>query len=191
MTTASTHGSSRTAVVSSATIASLSGTVLAADNALGFAGVHLFSAGVALFVVALAVLAATASVVLSVRARDLARGVGAASVLAFVLTLSPAIATALWLPLSLALQALVPLGFVTCAITTWQTSIAKPLRTWSAVVAVLAVAWGIGAYVPLCLEVFLALQVATLLAASVILGYPWIRRLAACLRHLWDSAEVR
>jgi len=189
--TASTRGSSRRAVVSSATIASLGATVLAADNALGFIGAHLFGTGVALFIVVLAALAATASMVLSVRAGDLARGVGAASVLAFVLTLSPALTSALWLPVSMALQALVPLGFVTCAITTWQISTARALRIWSAVLAVLAVAWGIGAYVPLRLEVFLALQAATLLMTTVIIGRPWIRQLAASLRRLWDSAEVR
>lgn len=191
MMAVSTRGSSRTAAVGAATIASLSGTVLAADNALGFVGAHLLGTGIALSVVVSAVLAAAVSIVFSVLTRDLARGLGAAAVLAFVLTLSPAVATALWLPLSIALQALVPLSFVVSALITWRISVSRPVRTWSVVLAVLAVAWGVGAFVPTRLEAFLALQVATLLAATVIAGSPWLRQIAVSLRHLWDSAEVR
>lgn len=191
MTTMSSHDSRRAGIVSVATIASFCSTVLAVDNLLGFVGSGLLGLGVAPVVAMVAVLAAVASVVLSAWTRDLARGVGAASVLGFLLASSPALEISLWSPLSTVVQALVPLGFAAFAGVSWRRTTRTAPRAASAVTAFCAAAWAIGAFVPLWLEVFLAVQAATLLAASVILGYPWIQRLAACLRHLWDSAEVR
>lgn len=190
MTNASTPAVAHTAALSTATIAVLGSTVLAVDNALGFVDFHLLGFGVAPFIAAAVVLSGAVCAGLAVRTHDLARGIAAAAVVGFALTQSPALAPTLWFPVSIVLQALVPLGFAISATITWRSSTGG-LRTLPAIAAVLAVGWAIGAFVPLRLEVFLALQAMTLLAVTVLVTSPWVRRIADHVRTLWDSAAIR
>lgn len=190
MMTPTTRNSDATAVVSAATIASLGATVLAGDNMLGFTGSHFLGFGAAPFLAVFTVLVAASCVVLAWRAHDVARGIAAASVIAFTLTQSPALPTTLWFPLSMTLQVLVPLGFAACAILTWRGSAHTLPRAVSVMTAALAVAWAGGGFVPVPLEVFLALQAATLLAVTALIAMPWLRHAARLLRHLRDSATI-
>ncbi|GAA3341248.1 hypothetical protein GCM10017714_24430 [Curtobacterium pusillum] len=190
MTNTSTPAIARTAAVSTATIAALGSTILAVDNTLGFAGFHLLGSGVAPFIVAVVMLAAVVCAGLAVRTDDLARGIAAAAVVGFALAQSPALALTLWFPLSTALQALVPLGFAACAIITWRSSEGQ-LRILPAIAAILAVAWAIGAFVPLWLEVFLSLQATTMLTVTVLVASPFLSGIARYVRTLWDSAAIR
>jgi hypothetical protein len=191
VTSTSRPASERTAVATTGTIASLSSTVLSVDNLLGFGGSHLFGFGATAFFVALALLGGSACMVFAVRGRDLAPGVAAASVAGFVVTQSPALGTDLWLPLSTALHALVPLAFAASALVTWSRSPMKVLRVGSSLTAILAVSWAVGGFVPLWLELFLALQAATLLATTALMAGPLLPRVAGFVRNIWDNAAIR
>jgi hypothetical protein len=191
MTETTARTSARTWVMSTSTIAALSSTLLAVDNLLGFVDAHLFGAGTAPVVAASAVLVAVACVALSAWTRDFARGIGAAAVLGFVLALSPAFANTSWLPTWIPVHTLVPLGFAACAIVVRHGSARPALRASSTVMAALALAWAVGTLVPSRLEVFLALQAATLLMTTVLAAAPWLRRMAVTARSLWDTAAVR
>ncbi|WP_263054759.1 hypothetical protein [Curtobacterium sp. RIT-PI-V] len=191
MTSTSRPASERTAVATTGTIASLSSTVLSVDNLLGFGGSHLFGFGATAFFVALALLGGSACMVFAVRGHDLAPGVAAASVAGFVVTQSPALGTDLWLPLSTALHVLVPLAFAASALVTWSRSPMKVLRVGSSLTAILAVSWAVGGFVPLWLELFLALQAATLLATTALMAGPLLPRVAGFVRNIWDNAAIR
>lgn len=181
----------RTAVLSTATSASLGATVLAVDNALGFAGHHLLGIGAAPVIAGLVVLCAAGCVVFMLLARDLARGLVAGAIVGFVVTQSPAVTNSLWFPLSIALQAVVPLGFAGCALLTLRRSGRASTRALSIIVAGLACTWAVISFVPLWLELFLSLQIATLVGVTVLVAAPWIRWAVDLVRHLGDTAAIR
>ena len=139
----------------------------------------------------LVVIVAAGCIAFTLRARDLARGVAAVSVVGFVLTQSPALTTTLWFPLAITFQAVVPLGFAGCAIITLRSAARAATRAASIIAAGLAFAWALAAFVPLWLELFLSLQCATLIAVTVLVAAPWIRRTADFVRHLGDTATIR
>ncbi|MGU3409397.1 hypothetical protein ACLBWP_04760 [Microbacterium sp. M1A1_1b] len=181
----------RTAAVNTSTFAALGAAILAVDNMLGFAGHHLLGIGAAPVIVVLVVLVAVSCIAFALRARDLARGIAAASVVGFVVTQSPAVTTSSWFPLSIAFQAVVPLGFAGCAVLTSRSSARTSTRAASIIAAGLALTWAVVAFVPLWLALFLALQIATLVAVTVIVAAPWIRRAVDLVRHLGDTATIR
>lgn len=166
-------------------------TLLATDNVLGLLGGHVLGSGSGPVVAVLTTLAGVGSIVFALIARDLVRGIAAVVFLGFVLTQSPALASEVWLPIRIALQVGVPLGIGACAMLVRRRAARTPWRAVSVISAVLAAVWMVGAFVPVPLELFLVVQVATLLSLTVLLAAPWIRSGIELLQELSDSAAIR
>jgi hypothetical protein len=178
-------------VVAATAAAALSSTVLAADNTLGFAGIHFMGAGVAPVVAVVAVTLAVVGAIVAVPCRDAPRGIVALCVAGYLLVQSPALQLSTVSPIATAHQAIVPIGIAVAAATVVRRRHATIERVLAAITVVVAVAWAVTAFVPIWLLGFLLIQLGTLAAATGVAGAPLCARFAGFIRGLWASAAIR
>lgn len=173
-------------------MATIGAALLAIDNLLGFVSAHLIAAGFVTMVAVISVSAGVVAAAVAALARDGARVLLAVAVVGFVAALSPATGSQLWLPVSVAVQALVPLAFAAggLLLVRGQREFAA-VRVLTVMLLGFAVAWTVAAFVPVTLEAFLVVQAGTLLVAAVLSMAFVLRRVRGLARKLWSSAEVR
>jgi len=173
-------------------MATIGAALLAIDNLLGFVSAHLIAAG---FVTTVAVVSVSAGVGAAAGAaltRDRARALLAVAVVGFVAALSPATESHMWLPMSIAMQALVPLAFAAGGLLALHSQREfAAVRALTVMLLGLAAAWIVTAFVPVALVAFLVVQAGTLLVAAVLSLESVLRRVRGLARELWSSAEVR
>lgn len=174
-------------LASSATV--LGATVLAIDDALGFAGLRFLGPGAAPLAVGTAVGAAV-SVVLAVRAHDVGRALLAGSAAVFALWLDSALLIQLAEPVGNAVHAVVPIVVAVAAVSLVRRA-PRVGKVLGLATALLAVAWLALAFVPVGLIVFVVLQAVTLGSASVLAAIPLLGPVGDVARRGWASAAVR
>jgi hypothetical protein len=172
-------------------MATIGAALLAIDNLLGFVSAHLIAVG---FVTMVAVISVSAGVVAAAGAalaRDGARILLAVAVVGFVAALSPATGTQLWVPVSVAMQALVPLAFAAGGLLVLRSQRKfAAVRVLTVMLLGFAAAWIIAAFVPVALVVFLIAQAGTLVVTAALSLQPLLRRGRSLARELWSSAAV-
>ncbi|PYY61311.1 hypothetical protein DEJ17_04060 [Curtobacterium sp. MCSS17_011] len=181
----------RRAAAAALMVATTGASLLAVDNLLGFIGTHLIAAGPALMVAAVSVSAGVIAAAGAALARGAAHLVFAAAAVVFVGALSPATSSQLWLPLAVALQALVPLAFAAAGLLVLRGSRnSTAVRVLAMMLVGFAAAWIVTAFIPV-LVAFLIAQAGTLIVAAALSLQPVLRRGRSLARELWSSAEVR
>jgi hypothetical protein len=172
-------------------IATIGAALLTIDNLLGFVSAHLIAVG---FVTMVAVISVSAGVVAAAGAalaRDGARVLLAVAVVGFVAALSPATGSQLWLTVSVAMQALVPLAFAAGGLLVLRSQRKfAGVRVLTVMLLGFAAAWIIAAFVPVALVVFLIAQAGTLVVTAALSLQPLLRRGRSLARELWSSAAV-
>lgn len=182
----------RTVSSTAPALATAGAALLASDNLLGFAGVHVlhpdWSFGVATVTIAAAVLGAAAAA----WCRDTVRSLVSCAVVVQVMMLSPAVQSAGWWPFGTGVVALVPLCLGAAATISLRRSSSRTHRMIAALVAVPAAAWFISAFVSVVpLECFLGAQVLTLMTSTALVARGALLRAASMIRHVWRTADVR
>lgn len=166
--------------------------LLAIDNLLGFIGAHPLAAGLVPMAAAISVVAGSVAAVGTALARDAARLLAAMATCSFVATLSPATSTSVWLPVAIALQALVPLAFAAAGLLLLRRPRSSPaVRVLAVMLLGSALAWTVTAFIPVALMAFLVVQATTLLVAAALSLHPVLLRGRRLGRELWSSADVR
>lgn len=171
-------------------LACVGGALLATDNALGFAGLHLFGSTAASFVAVATSAFAVGGIAAAVRAQDLARGLIATSALVFVLLASPALFVSSSVVVNAIGQIIAPLGLSAGAVLSGRGG-SRLVRAASVITTSLAVAWLALTSVPWWLLAFVVVQSIALWAAAVLVAVPVFGKVAQFVRFLNESAEVR
>lgn len=180
-------GSLGAVLASAATV--LGATVLAVDDALGFAGLRFLGAAAAPLAVGTAVIAAV-SVVLAVRAHDVGRALLAGAAGVFALWLNSALLNQLAAPVGNAVQTVFPIVVVVAAVSLARRA-PRPVTVLGLVTALLAAVWLAMVFVPFGLAGFVVLQAVTLGSATVLTAIPLLGPVVDIARRGWDSAAVR
>jgi hypothetical protein len=172
-------------------VATTGASLLAVDNLLGFIGTHPIAAGPVLMVAAISVSAGVVAAAGAALARDAAHLAFAAATVVFVAALSPATSSQLWLPITVVLQALIPLAFAAAGLLVLRGSRnSTAVRVLAVMLVGFAAAWIVTAFVPVALVAFLLAQAGTLVVSAVLSLQPVLRRARSLVRALWASAEV-
>lgn len=192
MRASGTWPSARRAATAASMVATTGASLLAVDNLLGFIGTHLITAGPVLMVAAISVSAGVVATAGAALARDAAHLVFAVATVVFVAALSPATSSDLWLPIAVALHALVPLAFAAGGLLVLRgPQNFAAVRVLAGMLVGFAAAWLVTAFIPVALVAFLLAQAGTLVVGVVLSLQPVLRRGRSLARELWSSAEVR